>query len=225
LTLQESRQWLQRGHDVAVILEAFDESLWPAESEKFMHNSKRAVKIDSGSTKINVISIFAANALTQCPNLDDQNQCGIYEERPLVCSIYPAEISPFITLDPAGKVCPPEVWEVGEIIVSDREVSPALQAKIAQSRDADRLDAHAKVAICEYMDMTVAAWKENALAVYLPDRQSLMTALDHYDSGTPRVASTLWRVYIEDHELRDAVRARGVQVDTVEPSSYIFHKL
>jgi rRNA-processing protein FCF1 len=75
------------------------------------------------------------------------------------------------------------------------------------------------------MDMTVAAWKENALAVYLPDRQSLMTALDHYDSGIQRVAHTSWRVRIEDHELREAVRSRGVQVDTAEPSSYIFHKL
>ncbi|WP_415769333.1 YkgJ family cysteine cluster protein [Pseudomonas sp. LB3P38] len=225
LTLKESRQWLQRGHDVAVILEAFDESLWPAESEKFRHNAKRAAQIDSGNAKINVIAIFAANALTQCPNLDDQNQCVIYEERPLVCRIYPAEISPFISLDPADKVCPPEVWEAGEIIVSDRVASPALQVKIAQSRDADTVDAHAKVAICESMDMTVAAWKENALAVYLPDRQRLMTAFDHYDSGIQRVAHTSWRVRIADHELREAVRNRGVQVDTTEPSSYIFHKL
>jgi len=225
LTLQESRQWLQRGHDVAVILEAFDESLWPADSEKFKHNAKRASQIHSGNAKINVIAIFAANALTQCPNLDDQNQCGIYEERPLVCRIYPAEISPFITLDPADKVCPPEVWEAGEIIVSDREANPSLQVKIAQSRDEDRLDAHAKVAICESMDMTVAAWKENALAVYLPDRQSLMTALNHSDSEIRRVGHTSWRVRIEDHELRDAVSSRGVQIDTAEPSSYIFHKL
>jgi Fe-S-cluster containining protein len=79
LTLQESRQWLQRGHDVAVILEAFDESLWHAESEKFKHNAKRAAQIHSGNAKINVIAIFAANALAQCPNLDDQDRCGIYE--------------------------------------------------------------------------------------------------------------------------------------------------
>ncbi|UVL01141.1 YkgJ family cysteine cluster protein [Pseudomonas sp. B21-048] len=225
LTFNESREWLKRGHDVAVILEAFDESLWPSEPEKFSHSAKRAAQIDSGNTKINVIAIFAANALTQCPNLDDQDRCGIYEERPLVCSIYPAEISPFITLDPANKVCPPEVWEAGEIIVSDRVVDPAVRIKIAQSRDADRLDAHAKVAICESMDMTVAAWKENALAVYLPDRQKLMAALDHYDSGIKRAAHTSWSVRIEDHELREKVRSSGVQVDTSESSSYIFHKL
>ncbi len=64
-----------------------------------------------------------------------QDRCGIYEERPLVCRIYPAEISPFITLDPADKVCPPEMWEAGEIIVSDRLVDPVLLIKIAQSRD------------------------------------------------------------------------------------------
>jgi Fe-S-cluster containining protein len=208
-----------------VILEAFDESLWPADSEKFKHNAKRASQIHSGNAKINVIAIFAANALTQCPNLDDQNQCGIYEERPLVCRIYPAEISPFITFNPAEKVCPPEVWEAGEIIVSDREVSSALQVEIEHSRVADRLDADAKVAICESMDMTVAAWKENALAVYLPDRQSLMIALDLFNSGTRRVASTAWRVHIEDNELRAAVRTRGVQVDTAKPTRYIFHEL
>ena len=225
LTLNESRQWLQRGHDVAVILEAFDESLWPSEPEKFRHNAKRAAQIDSGNTTINVIAIFAANALTQCPNLDDQDRCGIYEERPLVCRIYPAEISPFITLDPANKVCPPDVWEAGEIIVSDQVVDPAVRIKIAQSRDADRLDAHAKVAICESMDMTVAAWKQNALVVYLPDRQHLMTALEHYDSGIHRTAHASWRVRIEEHELRETVRSSGVQVDTSDSSSYIFHKL
>jgi hypothetical protein len=142
-----------------------------------------------------------------------------------VCRIYPAEISPFITLDPADKVCPPDVWEAGEIIVSDRLANPALLVNIAQSRDADRLDAHAKVAICESMDMTVAAWKENALAVYRPDRQDLMAALDHHDTGARREASTAWRVRIEDHELRDAVSSRGVQVDRGESSRYIFHKL
>ncbi|MNC49491.1 hypothetical protein D3C75_986720 [compost metagenome] len=75
------------------------------------------------------------------------------------------------------------------------------------------------------MDMTVAAWKENALAVYLPERQNLMTALEHYDSGIQRKAHASWSVRIEDHELRETVRSSGVQVDTSESSSYIFHKL
>ncbi|WP_367889644.1 YkgJ family cysteine cluster protein [Burkholderia sp. L27(2015)] len=40
-------------------------------------------------------------------------RCGIYEQRPLVCRIYPAEISPFVELTPMHKACPPDAWTPG----------------------------------------------------------------------------------------------------------------
>lgn len=225
LTLAESRQWLQRGHDVAVILEAFDESLCPGESEKFNHSARRAAQVLSGSNQLHVIAIFAANALTQCPNLDEQDRCGIYDERPLVCRIYPMEISPFINLKPSEKACPPEVWGRGEILCSDRSVNPVLADQIEQSRIADRFDALAKVAICESMDMTVAAWKGDALAVYLPDRGELMAAILRHDAGLKSQASSQWRVRVQDHVLSHSLADRGTEFDRTESPKYIFHKL
>jgi len=44
LTLSETRQWLLRGHDVAVLLEAFDESTWTAQPGQYAHSAKRAVE-------------------------------------------------------------------------------------------------------------------------------------------------------------------------------------
>ena len=224
LTLDESRQWLKRGHDVAVILEAFDESLWPQEPAKHLHNARRAAEVDSGTAKISVVAIFAGNALTQCPNQDEQGLCGIYEERPLVCRIYPVEISPFVELNPSEKICPPTVWEEGEIIFSDRIVDP-LASQVEQSRHADRADARAKVAICESMGMTVAAWKEDALVVYLPGRDELLAAIQAHDSGFGTSGTGSWSVGVEDAALRKHVSDSGIQIDTSEAKTYIFHEL
>ncbi|MEG5266291.1 YkgJ family cysteine cluster protein [Pseudomonas sp. JDS28PS106] len=225
LTLEESKQWLHRGHDVAVILEAFDDSCWPDEPQKRSHNIRRSAQVKSGNASVNVVAIFAANALTQCPNLDDQDRCGIYHDRPLVCRIYPMEISPFIALDPLNKVCPPETWSGGDIIVSDGGVAPELAAQIEQSKKADWLDAHAKVAICEAMDMTVAAWKEDALAVYLPDRNDLIEAIHRYDSGFHHQDPGSWSIRVESPTLRKSLAEAGKQFDDSESHNYIFHKL
>lgn len=225
LTLEEARQWLHRGHDVAVILEAFNESAWPAEPAKFAHHVRRAAEVDSGTTQIKVIAILAANALTQCPHLDAQNRCGLYEQRPLVCRIYPAEISPFINLNPALKVCPPEVWEAGEIIHSQRNVDPTLAWQVEQARAADREDAQAKVAICELLGLHVAAWKDNALAIYLPERSELMTAIQQYDSGMRAANANSWQLRIDDAALRQSVIGSGAKLADAHVASYIFHKV
>ena len=45
LTLNETRQWLQRGHEVAVILEAFDESTWQSDPRQYAHSAQRAGEV------------------------------------------------------------------------------------------------------------------------------------------------------------------------------------
>lgn len=225
MTLEESKQWLERGHDVAVILEAFDESLWESQPAKFTHNDRRSAVVVSGASKLKVIAIFTANALLQCPNLDDQDRCGIYEKRPLVCRIYPMEISPFIALKPEQKVCPPEVWESGDVIYTDRVVDQVLDDDIDQSRGADRRDALAKAAICESMGMTVAAWKDNALAVYMPDRAKMIEAIGLYDSGFKAPTQTTWAVCAENPTLRQSLLDKGVGVFDIDSGHYIFHRL
>lgn len=225
LTLSESRTWLARGHDVAVLLEAFDEFNWPEEPAKLLNSVRRAVEVDSGSHRIKVIPIFAANALAHCPNLDSQNRCGIYSERPLVCRIYPLEISPFIGLNPADNICPPEVWEAGDIIFTDRITDPVIAEYVDQSRRSDRADARAKVAICGSLGMTVTAWKGDAFTVYFPSRDELATAIEHIDLGRSQPTQLNWRVRIDDIDLRKTVSGRGAQIDVNDSPLIFFIKL
>lgn len=225
LTLDEARQWLQRGHEVAVILEAFDETTWASAPGQFAHSAQRAVEVTSGDAQIRIVAVLAGNALTQCQNLGDDGRCGIYEERPLVCRIYPMEINPFIALRPADKICPPEVWETGEVLFTDRVVDPVLADQIERSRQADRDDAQAKIQVCEALGMSVAAWKNDALVVYLPDRTQLSEAIDRYDEGAMAPGRADWKVRVDTPALRQRLGQAGVALDNQPSSRYIFHTL
>lgn len=225
LTLNEARQWLARGGDVAVILEAFDESVWPLQPEQYAHSAQRGVEVVSSEAPIRVVAVLAGNALTQCPSLREDNLCGVYEERPLVCRIYPMEINPFIALRPQDKICPPEVWESGEVLFSDRIVDPLLADQVQRSRQADRDDARAKVAVCADLGLNVAAWKGNALAVYLPERTQLQDAIARYDAGREAAISVPWKVRVDDVELRQQLQHSGIALDDGGTGGYIFHPL
>ncbi|AHZ68734.1 hypothetical protein OU5_1655 [Pseudomonas mandelii JR-1] len=223
LTLAEAQQWLNRGHDIAVILEAFDESSWPHSSAKFAHAKGRSVSVICGKTQIQVIAVFAGKALEQCPNLRADNLCGIYEERPLVCRIYPMEINPFIALRQDNKACPPQAWESDDILCTDGRADPALEALVNQSRQADRADASSKIAICAQLGLNVASWKDNALAVYFPPRGKLLEAI-HSVTGTPEDYPDLeWQVRVDEPVLRERLAASKVSLAANESADYIFH--
>ncbi|WP_225922909.1 YkgJ family cysteine cluster protein [Pseudomonas farris] len=224
LTLQEAEEWLNRGGNIAVILEAFDTSVFPL-PEHYAHSVQRAVAVVSGDARIQVIAIFAGNALTQCPSLGEDNHCRIYEDRPLVCRIYPMEINPFLTVRPEEKVCPPEVWEAGEVLCSDRIVDPVLEDQIQRSRQADRDDAKAKVLVCAAMGMSVAAWKGNALAVYLADRAQLRQAISLVRAGVDVPANVSWKVRVDDADLHTRLHGAGVELDLRAQTEYIFHSI
>jgi Fe-S-cluster containining protein len=225
LTLDEARQWLRRGDEVAIILEAFDESTWASEPQQFAHSARRAVEVSSGDARIWVVAVLAGNALEQCPSLREDDLCGIYEERPLVCRIYPMEINPYIALNPKCKICPPEVWETGEILFTDRVVDPTLADQIELSRQADRDDAQAKIAVCEAIGLNVAAWKGNAIVVYLPDREQLSETISRYDTGMGAPGLQDWKVRVDAPDLREKLRQVGVALDDRLPADYIFHGL
>jgi hypothetical protein len=75
------------------------------------------------------------------------------------------------------------------------------------------------------MGLSVAAWKGNALAVYLPDRTSLLEAIHHYDVGMRAPASHEWKIRIDDPELHRQLQAAGVALDDRTHVDYIFHRL
>ena len=225
LTLAEAQQWLSRGHDVSVILEAFNESSWPRSSQEFDHARGRSASVRCGDARIQVIAVFAGKALEQCPNLRSDNLCGIYEERPLVCRIYPMEINPFIALRQDNKACPPEAWESNDILCTDGRADPALEALINQSRQSDQSDASRKVAICAQLGLNVTSWKNNALAVYFPPREKLLEAI-YTVKGTPEdYPDCDWQVRVDDLSLREQLASSAVALAVDESTAYTFHAL
>lgn len=181
--------------------------------------------VDCGDTRIQVIAIFAGRALEQCPNLREDNLCGIYEDRPLVCRIYPMEINPFIPLIKAKKACPPQAWESEEIICTDGRLDPVLEALITASRQADRADAASKIAICAELGLDVASWKDDALVVYFPERTRLLEAINNAGDGAKRNHESGWRVRVDKPSLRGRLTQAAIAVAINESATYIFHEL
>jgi len=218
LTLNEAVTWLKRGHGVAVMLEAFDESLWPDGSPEFTYNAGRSAAVPCASGTLRVTVILAANALPECPNLQQDGLCGIYLERPLVCRIYPMEINPFIRLEPAAKDCPPESWEQGTLLASDQGLATLVQ----QSRQADHDDALRKVALCESLGLTVAGWKGNGLVIHQPSVEDLLAACENTDENAVP-ASPAWQIRADDASLVQYFKDHALPLADPATDSYIFH--
>lgn len=219
LTLVETLAWLRRGHSVAVLLEGFDESAWPSGAPEFDYNTRRSAPVQCGARSLQVTAIFAGNVIPQCPNLGPDDLCSIYAERPLVCRIYPMEINPFIALAPSSKDCPPESWDQGDLLGSDRE----LTQRILQSRQADRDDAQRKVEICEALGLTTAAWKGNGFTVYMPTVERMLAAIEGL--AAPGQTPQPWRIRAEDAALKEALEDRSFALQTTASADYIFHQL
>jgi hypothetical protein len=205
---------------VAVLLEAFDESLWPAGSPEYEYNLGRSAPVACGPRTLRVTVILAASALPECPNLQQDGRCSIYLERPLVCRIYPMEINPFIRLQTSAKDCPPHSWGQGDLLASDR----GLATLIDQSRQTDRQDALRKVALCESLGMTVAGWKGDGLAIYQPAVDVLLAACEAAAaSARPELAP--WHIRAEDQALRQYLKRQSVALADASSDAYLFHSV
>jgi Fe-S-cluster containining protein len=219
LTLNEARQWATAGGQVIVLIEAFvtDGPGMPAEQRE--HVLRRSLPVPCGGSEARVSVTFAAFNPGRCRNLDDNDLCTIYESRPLVCRIYPVEINPHIPLRPENKDCPPEAWEQGpELIHGALPVDPALAALVQASRQADRDDIAAKVAICEALGMTTSALKGNGFTAYLPEMAAFVGAL----TQQPAETGTRWTLHVEQPELVDDLQALGLQTTAEAPVYYAF---
>lgn len=222
LTLDEAKQWLERGDGVGILIEAFDAPTWPSSQAAFEHSLWRSTQVISGASPMQVIAIFAGKAIPRCPNLMENGMCSIYEIRPLVCRIYPMEINPFVDLIPENKDCPPVAWETGEVLVSDRVMEPIMSRNIASSKAADRSDAKAKVAICEDLGLTTAAWKGKGLAIYEPDQAALLASIERVGGPTHKGSSS-WSVRTDDEMLLEYLSHSGLR-STTEASGFQFHQ-
>ena len=179
LTLAEAERWLADGGQVIVLCEA---TLWNTEpapdDAQARHRRRRSFAARCGEAGIRITAILAAVNTGACRNLGPDQLCGIYERRPLVCRIYPAEINPFRAMDPSQKACPPEAWLAGKVLMSGLRILDAqVHEWVLQSRQADEDDAARKRVLCELLGIDVAGLVGEAIAIHQPEAGVLLQAM------------------------------------------------
>ncbi|QBR01229.1 YkgJ family cysteine cluster protein [Paraburkholderia pallida] len=208
VSIAEARKWLERGGDVDILCEAIPWPVEPDASNAFAaYKRKRTFPATSGTLPIRVAVTLAASFTGACPNLGDAMRCGIYEERPLVCRVYPAEVNPFIPLKPEHKLCPSEAWQgVTPFAIDGIPVDPATRAAIEQRRRADEDELEEKRALCERLGIDKAAVSNEGFLIVSVGRERLLGALSELLSdGQPGVDWRSWTL----------VSNRRVTVDTL----------
>jgi len=180
LAVDEARAWLARGGDVQLFCDAI---VWPQEPPAgdglAQHRRRRSFAASSGALPVRVSVTLVAAFDGACPHLRADMACGAYDERPRVCRIYPAEVNPFVTLDPAAKACPADAWSEAKppLMREGRLVDAQTAALVARSREADERDRIAKSYLCALLGYDAAALANEGFAVYAPPRARLAAAL------------------------------------------------
>lgn len=212
LTVAEALDWLREGHEVQLLCDAVPWAVEPDPSDlKAAHRRRRSFAAMSGSLPTRVVAILAANLAGVCPNLQADNRCGIYERRPLVCRIYPAEINPFVQLDPAGKLCPPEAWASDRPLLQrdGRVVDAVVRQDIQVSRDTDAQNTDIKRRLCAALQIDCAALVDEGFVLYSPDRAVLLSALVRAIDGHDPQPEASWRFVSNQSGTIDALTQRG----------------
>jgi Fe-S-cluster containining protein len=180
LTIEESLAWLSDGHSVDVLCAAMP---WPveppADHAESAYRRARSFVAHSGSLRVRVTVVLAANLAGACPNLAEDFRCRIHARRPRVCRIYPAEINPTVALQPANKACPPEAWVPDRPLfqTSAGLVSAGLQAEIEAARAAALTGLGARIRLCEDLGLRLAAVANEGYVIHRIDRVALDEAL------------------------------------------------
>jgi Fe-S-cluster containining protein len=179
LTMDEAIAWLEDSGKVDLYCEA---DLWPEgpppDDPRAAHRRRRSFPAKSGACRVRVTVVLVAAVSGPCRNLGGDSMCRIYERRPLVCRIYPAEINPFIELVPANKVCPPEAWRSAPVIaLNGKPVGEETRALIGHSRQTDADEAPLKKDLCRILKIEVTALAGEGFAIHERDGGALLSAL------------------------------------------------
>lgn len=237
LTVTEALAWLGRGNEVQILCEALP---WPeepaADNLQAAHKRRRSFAAMSGSLPTRIVVILTGAFAGPCPNLQADMRCRIYEERPFVCRIYPAEINPFIELVPANKGCPPEAWTPGlaPLMRAGQLVDATTADLIERSRASDAADGAVKQRLCALLGIDAAALANEGFVVHSPSREVLLAALRRAsDAGSgsggvaeadsPSDVATGWRFVSNRRATVDtlvSVGALGEGVDSGSESTF-----
>ena len=180
LSVDEAIGWLSDGGDIQIYAEAIP---WPEEPPsddlQAQHKMRQSFVGRSGTLPVRIAITLVGSFDGPCPHLQTDMRCGAYSKRPRVCRIYPAEVNPFIRLDPASKLCPPEAWSKDKPLILNDKIIADLEVDrhIAQSRDAIFRDCRAKEQLSIGLSISTAALANEGLAVYSPPRKMALDAL------------------------------------------------
>lgn len=214
LTIAEAVGWLERGGQVELLCEAIPwESEPPPDQLVAAHKRRRSFAAASGALPVRVIVVLAARFAGGCPNLLADMRCNIYGERPLVCRIYPAEINPFIALQPEHKMCPPGAWNVPTPFMrGGRIVDAQVADDIARSREADQREAPLKAHVCAELGIDIAAFSTLGFAVHHPDSAALLAALRGVTQAPAEPGVPQWRFSSDRADYVEALVSVGAAV-------------
>lgn len=214
LTCQEAVAWLQRGGNVELLCEAVPWVVEPAASDALaMHKRQRSFPAWSGELPIRVIVVLAATFKGACPHLGSDMRCGIYDSRPHVCRIYPAEVNPFLSLSPSHKQCPPEAWTSPTPFVRDNQVVDAqTQLHISLLRHGDQFDIAVKAWACEALDIQSASLSNEGYMAHCPSSEALLSVLQQTPSiADGRSSRSQWSMVTNQAATFDALCLAGAK--------------
>lgn len=217
LTAVEAVEWLHDGNEVQIICEA---ASWAddasAQDPAAAHFKRRSFAAMSGGLRARVVAFLVANIAGNCPNLQPDMRCGIYERRPLVCRIYPAEINPLLQLDPTKKACPTEAWAPQHplLLRDGKVVNEELRQAILGWRAAEARDIAVKRRVCELMNLRDAAVAHEGFLVYSPPGATLLRTLlaALHDVTTPEehgLPDRQWRFVTDRPDTFDRLTRSG----------------
>ncbi|KAF1054999.1 MAG: hypothetical protein GAK43_00534 [Stenotrophomonas maltophilia] len=216
LTLDEADRWVGDGGEVVILLEAVLNDGLGLPEEQRQHVLRRSFAVQCGEVRAHLAVTVAAFNDGRCRNLDEQMRCTIYDQRPLVCRIYPMEINPHLALRTAQKDCPPETWQSGPplIVGHGQPADPYLALLIERSRQADRDEVIAKVAICEALGIHTTALKGDGFTLFKPDagafRRALVTLREQ-----PLAPSADWRLHVSSEALARQLAETGARIEAL----------
>ncbi|KVL55487.1 hypothetical protein WT01_23890 [Burkholderia cepacia] len=186
LTIAEAAAWLQRGGHVELLCDAMPWLVEPEPDNAFAaYKRARSSAALSGSLPVRVTVMLTASHAGPCPNLRDDLRCAIYDERPLVCRIYPAEVNPFVPLVPAGKQCSPDAWQQTPFVRGGTIVDAATHENIARSRAASETETPLRARLCEVLGIDTAAVANEGFAIHAPPAATLLAALTDLRASAP----------------------------------------
>lgn len=180
LSVAEAIAWLDRGDEVQILCEGIP---WPGDpppdDQHAANKRRRSFAAMSGALPSRIVVTLAASFADACPHLRPDMLCGIYESRPDVCRIYPAEVNPFIALVPANKACPPQAWDAGRspLLRGGFLVDAGLRSLVQQTRNTTQADVVAKARLCALLDIQATAMANEGFVVHSPSRDRLSHAL------------------------------------------------